>query len=41
MNVVTPPPTWRTPMDALFVLLAALGALVAIDLSSIDWSPKR
>jgi len=27
----------RLPMDALFVLLAALAAIVAVDLGGIDW----
>ena len=28
-------------MEALFVLLAALGVLIAVDLSSIDWNGTR
>jgi hypothetical protein len=28
-------------MDALFVLLASLAAIVAIDLSTIDWNGGR
>ena len=28
-------------MDALFVLLASLAAIVAIDLTSIDWNGGR
>jgi hypothetical protein len=28
-------------MEALFVLLAALAALIAVDLSTIDWNGTR
>lgn len=28
-------------MDALFVLLAALAAIVAVDLSTVDWNRGR
>jgi hypothetical protein len=28
-------------MEALFVLLAALAALIAVDLTTIDWNGKR
>ena len=28
-------------MDALFVLLASLAAIVAVDLSTIDWNGGR
>jgi len=27
-------------MDALFVLLAALAAVIAVDLTTIDWTAK-
>jgi hypothetical protein len=35
------PQAGETPMDALFVLLASLAAIVAIDLTTIDWSGGR
>ena len=34
-------PSRRSPVEALFVLLAALAALIAVDLTTIDWNGTR
>ena len=34
-------PSRRPTVEALFVLLAALAALIAVDLSTIDWNGTR